>query len=73
MIENIIHSPIQFYTLLVAFLYVSLGLFIWVKPLEAAKKPFLTWFVMLPFIFIPLWLVEKYWVIAVGVLLIFCF
>ena len=61
-IENFLHSPIQFYTLLVALLYISLGLFIWIKPLEDAKKPFLTWFIMLPFIFVPLWLGEKYWV-----------
>jgi phosphatidate cytidylyltransferase len=72
-IENILHSPIQFYTLLVVFLYISLGLFIWIKPLEDAKKPFLTWFIMLPFIFVPLWLGEKYWVIAVGILSIYGF
>ncbi len=48
--------PLAFYSSLAAIVYSLLGIFIWLKPLEVAKKPYLTWAILLPVIFIPLWL-----------------
>ncbi len=62
-----------FYTAMALGIYALLGAFIWLKPLEAAKKPYLTWFILLPAYFIPLWLGREAWIIAVALYSIYGF
>lgn len=73
--HNITHNfiPLTFYTGLAAVVYSLLGAFIWIKPLEVAKKPYLTWAVLLPVIFIPLWLGTGAWAIAITLVSIYGF
>ncbi|MCS6815234.1 MAG: phosphatidate cytidylyltransferase, partial [Cyanobacteria bacterium] len=62
-----------FYTALSAIVYGSLGIFIWLKPLDVAKKPYLTWAVLLPLVFIPLWIHPWAWIAAITLLSIYGF
>jgi phosphatidate cytidylyltransferase len=73
--HNITHNfvPLAFYTGLAAVVYSLLGAFIWLKPLEVAKKPYLTWAILLPVIFIPLWLGSVAWAIAITLVSIYGF
>jgi phosphatidate cytidylyltransferase len=66
-------SIVQFYTTVIILLYTSLGLFIWLKPLDVAKKPYLTWAILIPLLFIPIWLGPKAWILAVTLLSIYGF
>ena len=65
--------PLAFYSGLAAVVYSLLGIFIWIKPLEVAKKPYLTWAILLPAIFIPLWLGSVAWAIAITLVSIYGF
>lgn len=66
-------NVLAFYTALVLVLYLTLGAFIWLKPLEVAKKPYLTWAIMIPVLFFPLWLGPPAWITAVLLLSIYGF
>ncbi|WP_373531727.1 phosphatidate cytidylyltransferase [Vampirovibrio sp.] len=66
-------SVLLFYTLLVFALYATLGAFIWLKPLEVAKKPYLTWAIMIPLLMLPLWLGASVWVFAVLLISVYGF
>lgn len=73
----VIMSPpvnvLVFYTTLVVILYVTLGAFIWLKPLEVAKKPYLTWAIMIPLLMIPIWIGPVAWILAVLLVSIYGF
>src|SRR4051794_24228607 len=66
-------SIVQFYTTVIIILYASLGVFIWLKPLEVAKKPYLTWAVLIPCLLVPIWLGVNAWIIAVTLMSIYGF
>ncbi len=57
-----------FYTALSVLVYSGLGIFIWLKPLEAAKKPYLTWAILLPLVFVPLWIHPWVWIGAIALI-----
>ncbi len=62
-------SPVLLtYTGLALGIYGLLGLLVWLKPIEAAKKPYLTWLGIIPCVFLPLWLGSWAWALAVGLL-----
>ncbi len=67
------HGVLLFYTLAVAVLYGLLGAFIWLKPMEVAKKPYLTWLVLIPMFMLPLWLGPAAWAIAIALISIYGF
>jgi len=60
--------PLAFYTALTAAIYFALGAAIWVGRLESAKRPYLTWAVMLPPVFALLWLGQAWWIAGVALL-----
>jgi phosphatidate cytidylyltransferase len=62
-----------FYSVLAALVYSLLGGFIWLRPLEAAKKPYLTWAILLPLLLVPLWLGPPFWIVAVTLVSIYGF
>lgn len=66
-------AVLGFYTVLSASVYLLLGAFIWLKPMEAAKRPYLTWLILLPAYFIPLWLGREAWIVAVALYSIYGF
>jgi len=66
-------AVLSFYSSLAALTYALLGGFIWLKPLDAAKKPYLTWAILLPLVFVPLWIGAWAWIIAVTLVSIYGF
>jgi len=66
-------SIVQFYTSVILVLYLSLGAFIWLKPLDVAKKPYLTWAILIPLLLTPIWLGPKVWIFAVALISIYGF
>ncbi|WP_303674236.1 phosphatidate cytidylyltransferase [Vampirovibrio chlorellavorus] len=66
-------NVLAFYTALVLSLYAILGAFIWLKPLEVAKKPYLTWAIMIPLLMLPLWLGPVFWILTVLLISIYGF
>ena len=68
-----LRRPLTVYTAAVALLYLLLGALVWLKPIDVAKKPYLTWAIMLPAIFLPLWLGPTAWIVAIMLLSIYGF
>jgi len=66
-------DPLTFFALLVTGIYAVLGLVIWLKPMDFAKRPYLTWAVILPTLFILLFLGPRAWIAGIAVLSIFAF
>lgn len=66
-------NVLAFYTAMVLTLYGLLGAFIWLKPLEVAKKPYLTWAIMIPVLMLPLWLGPTAWIVTVLLISIYGF
>lgn len=62
-----------FYSSLAGSIYLLLGFFIWLKPLEVAKKPYLTWAILLPLIFVPLWIGPIAWILTISIVSIYGF
>ena len=56
-----------------AVVYVAAGALIWIARIDAAKRPYLTWALMLPPLFALLWLGIPYWIAGVAALSIFGF
>jgi phosphatidate cytidylyltransferase len=61
-------DPLPFYTVLAGLIYAAVGVLIWAVGLESAKRPYLTWALMLPPIFALLWLGHWFWIAGVAVL-----
>lgn len=76
-VERLEVSPrlvvLGFYTGLAVVVYLGLGALIWLKPLPVAKKPYLTWSVLLPLIFLPLWIGANAWIALVALISVYGF
>jgi phosphatidate cytidylyltransferase len=66
-------NAVIFYSILIFILYLCLGLFIWLKPLDVAKKPYLTWAIMIPALMVPIWLGPVAWIVTVLLISVYGF
>ncbi|MDX1918485.1 MAG: phosphatidate cytidylyltransferase [Candidatus Caenarcaniphilales bacterium] len=66
-------TTLFFYAGVVLTVYTGLGIFIWLKPLDKAKQPYLTWLILLPSFFLPLFLGIPFWIGSVMVLSLYGF
>lgn len=66
-------DPLTFYTGLTVVAYVVMGAVIWLRRLDFAKRPFLTWAAILPAMFALFFIGPRAWIAGVALLSLFAF
>lgn len=66
LLDGAARDPLAYYAAVSALVYAAAGAFIWIARIESAKKPYRTWAMMLPPLFILLWLGNWFWIAGVA-------